>query len=281
MEDTLNASVSLFTIWGVRIVGAFMILIAGWVIGNWVKKLVQSIDKLDDTLKSFLGGLVKYAIFAISLVTILGQFGIQTASLLAVIGAAGLAIGLALQGTLSNVAAGVMLLILRPFNVGDFIEASGISGSVKDLGLFGTELATSDNIFIFVPNSQVWNSDIKNFSRNKQRRTDFTIGISYHDDINKAIKTIQTVLNKNKRLIITSGKESEIVVVNLGDFSVDLKVRYWTSTANNWNAKCDLIKAIKEALDKNGISIPFPTTTIEYANAFTHDNILEVKKKTA
>jgi len=259
----MDASVALFTVWGMRVISALFILIAGWAIGAWLQKTITSIKKLDGTLKSFLGGLAKYTVLAVAIVTVLGQFGVQTASLLAVLGAAGLAIGLALQGTLSNVAAGVMMLLLRPFNVGDYINTGSVEGTVKSLGLFGTELATADNVYIFAPNSAVWNSAIRNFSRNTQRRIDLPFGISYGDDIEKAMKIIQKVLDADKRLIDTKGKEPLIVVDNLGDSSVDIKVRVWMNAGDYWAVKWDLTKAVKEALDKGGITIPFPTRTLE------------------
>ncbi|CAG0891694.1 unnamed protein product [Cyprideis torosa] len=208
----------------------------------------------------------KYAILAVSLVAVLGQFGIQTASLLAVLGAAGLAIGLALQGTLSNVAAGAMLLILRPFKVGDYIEFGSAGGTVSSLGLFGTELTTPDNKYVFAPNSSVWGNEITNYTKNKQRRQDIAVGISYDSDINKAMKTIEKVIAKEKRLITTTGKEPMIAVANMGESSVDLKLRIWTTTDDFFTVQWDLIKAIKEALDTDGISIPFPTRTLEIVN---------------
>jgi small conductance mechanosensitive channel len=195
---------------------------------------------------------------------VLNQFGVQTASLIAVLGAAGLAVGLALQGTLSNVAAGVMMLILRPFNVGDFIEFNGKQGTVKSLNLFGTELATLDNVYLYAPNSTIWTTDIYNYSRNAERRQDLSFSISYSDDINKAFKTIQKVLDKDERVLKTEGKEPYIGVEALGGSSVDIKVRIWTA-ADHFFVKLDLIKAVKEALDKDGLTIPFPTQTLEIA----------------
>ena len=262
MDLDINSSVALFTIWGMRVLSAALILIAGWVIGNYAKRMITGIKKLDSTLKFFLGGMAKYTILAIAIITILGQFGVQTASLIAVLGAAGLALGLAMQGTLSNVAAGVMLLILRPFNVGDYIEMGNVAGTVKELGLFATEMATMDNIFLFVPNSQIWNSDIRNLSRNLHRRQDINIGIGYGEDIDKAFKVIQKILDKDERLIRTAGKEPEVMVGMLGESSVNLIVRVWSTTADVLHTKWDLTKAIKEALDEAGISIPFPTRTI-------------------
>lgn len=249
-----------------KVVIAALVLIAGWIIGSWLQKIITKIDKLDATLKTFLGGLAKYAVFVLAVVTVLGQFGVQTASLIAVLGAAGLAIGLALQGTLSNVAAGVMLLILRPFGVGDFIETASVAGSVKSLGLFGCELATPDNVYIFIPNSEIWNSDIKNYSRNTHRRQDILVGVSYSDDLDKAIKTINGVLEKEKRLITTSGKEPMVVIDSMGESSVDMIARVWCNASDYWALRWDLTKAIKEALDKDGITIPFPTRTVLHVN---------------
>lgn len=252
--------------WGVRVISALLILIAGWVIGSWVRRRIVGIKKLDKTISSFLGGLAKYMILAVSLIAVLGQFGIQTASLLAVLGAAGLAIGLALQGTLSNVAAGVMMLILRPFGVGDYIEFGSTGGTVISLGLFGAELNTPDNKYVFAPNSRIWGNEITNYTRNKQRRQDIAVGISYDTDIDKAIKTVNKVLEKETRLIPTKGKEPIIVVDAMADSSVNLKVRVWSKTEDFFVVQWDLKKAIKEALDKDGISIPFPTRTLEIAN---------------
>lgn len=266
MEIDLNEYMELAIYWGIRVVSALAILIAGWVAGSWVNSRIHKIKKLDGTLASFLGGFLKYAILAVSLIAVLGQFGVQTASLLAVLGAAGLAIGLALQGTLSNVAAGTMLLILRPFNVGDYIEFGGTGGTVTGVGLFGAELNTPDNKYIFAPNSKIWGNEIINYSRNLQRRQDIAVGISYDSDINKAIKTLEKVLSKEDRLVQTEGKQPIIVVDQMADSSVNLKVRIWTKTSDFFVVQWDLKKAIKEALDKDGIDIPFPTRTLEILN---------------
>lgn len=255
--------VALITFWGMRVLTALAILIAGYVIGKWTGERVKNIRRLDDTLKSFLAGLVKYAILAIALVAVLGQLGVQTASLIAVLGAAGLAIGLALQGTLSNVAAGVMMLILRPFNVGDYIQSGSIGGTVKSLGLFATELATPDNVQIFAPNSRIWSAEIYNYNHNKQRRIDIVNGISYGDDIDKAMKAIKAIVEKDDRLVTTTGKEPVYFVNALGDSSVNVTARVWCQGSDYWQVKWDLTKVTKEALDKSGITIPFPTRTLE------------------
>ncbi|MBX2834956.1 MAG: mechanosensitive ion channel [Micavibrio sp.] len=258
-----NEIIALVTLWGMRVITALAILIGGYVIGNWVSKRVKNLKRLDETLKSFLGGLIKYGILAIAVIAVLGQLGVQTASLLAVLGAAGLAIGLALQGTLSNVAAGVMLLILRPFNVGDYIESGSVKGVVKSLSLFVTELNTPDNVHVFAPNSQVWNASIYNYNHNVQRRIDIVNGISYGDDIDKAMKAIEKVVAKDERLVQTEGKKPVYFVNELGDSAVNVTARVWVKTSDFWAVKWDLTKLTKEALDKGGITIPFPTRTLE------------------
>lgn len=264
IETLVTENLPLFTEYGLRMIGALLILIAGWVIGNWVSRRVQNIKRLDPMLATFLGGFCKYAILAIAIVAVLGQFGVQTASLLAVLGAAGLAIGLALQGTLSNVAAGVMLLILRPFNVGDYIEfGGGNGGTVKALGLFTTELATPDNVAIFAPNSAIWNDEIYNFSRHMVRRQDLAAGVSYKDDLSKALKVIQDVLDHHEMVLKAEGQMPEAMIMNMGESSVDVKIRFWTKSPDYWPAKWDITKKVKEALDREGISIPFPTRTLE------------------
>ena len=259
MEIDLAQYIDLAITWGMRVISALAILIIGWMAGNWTKKRVQDIKKLDRTLSSFLGTFAKYAILAVSLVAVLGQFGIQTASLLAVLGAAGLAIGLALQGTLSNVAAGVMMLILRPFNIGDYIESGSIGGTVTSLGLFGIELDTVDNKYVYAPNAQVWSSEIINYTKHKNRRQDIIVGISYDDDINKAFDVLKSVLDKDGRVMTAIDREPIIKVVNMGDFSVDIMLRIWTKKEDYFGAQWDLKKEIKEAFDANGIDIPFPT----------------------
>ena len=264
--------IELITIWLFRVISAILILVAGYAIGQWLNTTIKKINKLDETLRSFLGGLAKYAVLAIAIITVLSQFGVQTASLIAVLGAAGLAIGLALQGTLSNVAAGVMLLIIRPFNVGDYITVGNVGGTVKSLSLFGTELATPDNVYIFAPNGQIWNQEIHNYSRNTERRMDITVSISYRDDIDKAMNVLMDTLNKDERVLKTEGSEPQVMVGELGNSSVDLIVRFWCGNADYWNLKWDLTKAIKKVLDQNNITIPFPTQSLEIISSPTENS---------
>lgn len=258
IEENLDLILKL----GVNLILALAILIAGWTLGNWTSNRIRNLKKIDETLADFLAGLMKYSIMALAIIMILSEFGVQTASLLAVLGAAGLAIGLALQGTLSNVAAGAMLLVLRPFKLGDYIVigSENVGGTVKSLGLFGTELSAPDNVYIFVPNSQIWTNDIWNYSRNPFRRQDINVGISYDDDINKAFAAIQAVIQRDQRILQNQDdKKPEVMVNKMSDFSVDLIIRVWTTGSDYWNVRWDLTKSVKESLDAAGITIPYPT----------------------
>lgn len=249
---------------GLRILSAILILGAGWLIGNWFRKRLSSIKIMDPTLGHFFGGLVKYILVSISVITVISLFGIPMASLVALLGAAGLAIGLALQGTLSNVAAGVMILVLRPFKVGDYITFGSEGGTVKSLGLFGTELSMPDNVYVFAPNSKIWGNEIRNFSRNPTRRQDILVGISYRDDIQKAMDAIHAVLAADSRILKEpQDMAPQVLVDKMADFSVDLIVRFWSAGSEYWNLRWDITKAVKETLDAHGITIPFPTRTIE------------------
>ena len=263
----VDTMVELTSVWGMRVVSASLILLGGVLAGKWASRAIKKIKALDETLRSFLAGFAKYAIFAVAVVTVLSQFGVQTASLITVLGAAGLAIGLALQGTLSNVAAGVMLLILRPFHVGDFISFGSTSGTVKNLSLFGTELATADNVYIYAPNSSIWNTQIQNFSRNTHRRQDIIVSISYDDDIDKAMAVLQKIVDKDDRIITTEGKEPSIKVIAMADFSINIQVRIWCNRTDYLGLRCDLHKQVKQTFDKEGINIPFPTSLVKMQSA--------------
>lgn len=267
MQENVDTLMPLLIEHSLSLVGAVLILIVGlWLAGRaqvWTIRALSKTPALDDMLRGFFGSIVRYLVLIVVVLAVLSQFGIETTSLIAVLGTAGLAIGLALQGTLSNIAAGVMLLIFRPFKIGHFVEIGGISGTVKELTLFTTELATPDNVQIIVPNSGVWGQPLKNYSAHATRRVDFSFGISYSDDINKAFEVIKTVLAQDARLHTTP--EAVIVVGNLGDSSVDIVVRVWTDSSNYWGVKFDITKQVKEALDASGISIPFPTRTIYQA----------------
>jgi small conductance mechanosensitive channel len=249
---------------GVNMVIAIIILIAGlWFAGRlrtWTMRGLGRWPSMDEMLKSFFGNIVRYLVLIFTILAVLAKFGVQTASLIAVLGAAGLAVGLALQGTLSNVAAGVMLLIFRPFRAGHYVEVGGVAGTVKELTLFTTELATPDNVQIIVPNSDVWGQPITNYTYHPHRRLDMTFGISYGDDIGKAMDIIRRELEAEPRCL--KDPEPFIGVINLGDSSVDIVTRVWVMNADYWPTKFDLTRRIKERFDEGGITIPFPVRTV-------------------
>ncbi|MBA43390.1 MAG: mechanosensitive ion channel protein MscS [Magnetococcales bacterium] len=267
-QEYIDTLIELTTIYGMRVIGAIFILIIGWFIAGRVSKYVERMfsrmKRVDPTLSQFFSSIARYAVLAFTIIAVLNQFGVQTASLIAVLGAAGLAIGLALQGTLSHVASGVLLLIFRPFKVGDFIEVSGHMGTVKRLSLFMTELAMVDNVQILIPNGKVWDQAMKNYSANPTRRMEFILGIGYSDDMDKAIKAVQGVLKKEKRLL---DDPAPFVAVNsLGDSSVNLVIRAWAKKEDFWDTKFTIQKQLKEAMDKAGIEIPFPQRTVHLIN---------------
>lgn len=256
--------VALITGWGLSVIGALAILVIGWALSRWAegmtRKSLSKSARIDVTLTGFLSSLVKYLVLVFTVIAVLNQFGVQTASLIAVLGAAGLAVGLAMQGTLSNIAAGVMLLIFRPFRIGDYVEVSGQAGTVASINLFITELTTPDNKQIIVPNSNIWGQSVVNYSYHSTRRLDLEIGIGYDDDIDTAITIIREVLDSEER--VSKEPEPVIVVGNLGASSVDLTVRIWVNAADYWPLKFELTKRLKQTLDTKGIGIPFPQMDI-------------------
>ncbi|WP_417461600.1 mechanosensitive ion channel family protein [Kordiimonas sp.] len=249
---------------GLTLLGAFLVLLLGlWFAGfveRRLEKLFEKSDKVDSTVGAFLASLGKYAVIVFTGIALLGQFGVETTSLVAVVGAAGLAIGLALQGTLSNLAAGVMLLIFRPFKIGQFVEVAGQSGTVKAISLFMTKMDTADNVRITIPNNSVWGSAIRNFNYHDIRRLQIVYGISYDDNIDKAMDIIRAVIAEDERCL----KEPEVViaVTSLGESSVDVMVRVWCASGDFWALNWHLLKTVKERFDENDISIPFPCRTI-------------------
>ena len=249
---------------GVNIVIAIVILILGlWFAGRcrtWTMRGLGRWPAMDEMLLNFFGTVVRYLVLTFTILAVLAKFGVQTASLIAVLGAAGLAVGLALQGTLSNVAAGVMLLIFRPFRAGHYVEVGGVAGTVKALTLFTTELATPDNVQIMVPNSEVWGKPITNYTYHPTRRVDITFGISYGDDIGKAMQIIREALDADARCL--TEPEAFIGVIGLGDSSVNIVTRVWVMNADYWQVRFDLMRHVKERFDEGGITIPFPARTI-------------------
>jgi small conductance mechanosensitive channel len=272
MEKTMDINVSemwdlgliVLAEYGLDVIGAIAVLLIGLWASGWAKrattKALNQVERVDDTLTGFFASMAKYVVLAFTVVMVLNQFGVQTASLIAIMGAAGLAIGLALQGTLSNVASGVMLLLFRPLSVGQFVDAGGAMGTVKTVSLFTTELATLDNVQIIVPNSQIWSSKITNYSVYDTRRIDIVMGIGYGDSIDEAMSAFQEIYGADSR--VHTDPESAMYVTNLGASSVDITIRVWCAAADYWGLKTDLTKAFKEVLDAKGIEIPFPQTVV-------------------
>jgi small conductance mechanosensitive channel len=271
MDDITNTATEyadmvavLLTTYGLSVLGGLVVLTVGWTIAGWARRAVDrglgKIESIDVTLRSFLASATRYLILVLTVLAVLSEFGIQTASLITVFGAASLAIGLALQGTLSNLAAGVMLLFFRPFHVGDYVEAGGHAGTVKAIDLFMTEFATPDNVRILVPNGNIWGGAVVNYSHHATRRVDLLIGIDYGDDMDKAIETIRGVIAADER--VHDDPEPLVVIGELADNSVNIVIRVWCDAANYWPLKFGMTKALKESLDKAGISFPFPQRTV-------------------
>lgn len=267
-DQTLQRITELVAQWGLQVLGGLAVLVVGYLVAGWASRRVLKFkdrNKIDPTVIPIVAKIVRLAIVALTLVMVMNQFGIPVASLLAVLGAAGLAIGLGLQGTLSNVAAGIILLTMRPFESGDTIEIDGTLMVVDEIGLIMSKLHRLDNIFIAVPNSQLWGRPIANFSKNTTRRVDMVVGISYEDDIDKAIELIHEELKADARIL---PEPAPLVAVGeLGDSSVNLLVRPWVNTPDFFPVKLDFTKRIKQRFDREGISIPFPQRDVHLFQA--------------
>lgn len=276
MEGTAETIMEIVTAFGVKVVAAVAILIFGW----WAAKIVRrSIVKIlskrgaDPMLISFVGSLSYVLILTFVVLASLGRIGVQTASFVAVIGAAGLAVGFALQGALSNFAAGVLMLIFKPFKVGDYIEGGGTSGVIEEIQIFTTKLKTPDNKLVIVPNAKITSDNIVNYSAKDTRRVDMVFGVSYGDDIDKTKALINDVLANDERIL--KDPAPTVALVELADSSVNFVVRPWVKTSDYWAVYFDSHEAIKKRMDAEGISIPFPQRDVhlyqhgERANAET------------
>lgn len=269
MPATVKAALPALTVMlvngALNILLAVVILAVGWAISRWfagwVRRALDRSSRVDRTLKPLLANFARYGILAITLISVLSQFGVQTTSVIALLGAAGLAIGLALQGALSNVASGAMLLVLRPFAVGDTIVVGGtITGTVREIGMFTTVLTTPDRIFVSVPNSEIFKTAITNYSREETRRINIVVGIDYQDDIDKAQAVLLDIMRGDARVLDTP---TPIAPVNeLAESSVNLIARCFVPNALYWDVYFDLQKAIKLRFDAAGISIPFPQRVV-------------------
>lgn len=263
MEDIQglwDATIVYLTTYGLQVVGAVVILIAGWILAGWLSKKVrkrcEKSPRIDETLTPLLEKVTKISILLITALAVLNQFGVQTASLVAVLGAAGLAVGLAWQGTLSDIASGIMLLVMRPFDVGDAVEIGDVSGVVQEIGLVVTDINSFNNVAIVMPNSNVWGNNIKNYVANPVRRLDMTLGFGYDDNMDSALQIVKEIINEDERIL--DEPEPQIAISELGDSSVSMIIRPWTNTEDYWPLKFDLTKKFKERFDEEGLSIPYP-----------------------
>lgn len=236
-----------------------LILLVGWrasgFVAHRVKLFLPRTKRIDATIAPLLSQLARYVILVLTIIVALSQFGVETTSVLAVLGAAGLAIALALQGTLANIAAGVMIIWLRPFSIDDYIDGNSLSGTVVEIGLFSTQLRTAGGVYVFVPNSQLWDAAITNYSREATRRLDIRCGIAYDADIKLARDKMMHIANNDMRVM--SDPAAIVYVEDLGDSSVMMLLRCWVGTPDYWDVKFEFTEKVKLAFDEAGIEIPF------------------------
>jgi small conductance mechanosensitive channel len=247
--------------------------IAIFILGRWAAKIVVSMvrkglakTEMEDTLERFLCNILSAILTVVVLIAAIGALGVETTSLLAVLGAAGLAIGLALQGSLSNFASGVLIVMFRPYKVGDFIDAAGVAGSVKEVQIFTTIIHTGDNKKIIVPNSQIMNGIITNFSGNDTRRVDLVVGCGYDDDIDKVYQVLQSIIDSDDRIL--KEPEPSIALSTLADSSVNFNVRSWVNSADYWGVHNGITEQVKRKFDEAGLNIPYPQTDV---HVYKHD----------
>ena len=263
VQQAIDSVIPLITSYGMKIIGAVVILIIGRIVAGILGKLAgKALEKakVEVSLRRFLTSLVRIAVIVFAIVAAMSKFGIETASFVAVLGAVGFAIGFALQGSLSNFAAGVMILAFKPIKVGDLVEAAGYLGVIEEIGLFVTQMNTLDNQRVIIPNAKLTSDVINNVNGNGLRRVDMTAGISYADDMNLAKKLCMDVLNNHPHVL--ADPAPAVAVSEMGDSSVNLIVRPWVHPDHYWAVWFDVTQGIKEAFDANGITIPFPQNDV-------------------
>jgi small conductance mechanosensitive channel len=246
-------------VWVMNILFAILIVVVGRIVVKWLMKLVRKLmvrADFDPILVNFASSIVNVVLMLFVFIAALDQLGVDTTSLIALIGAAGLAVGLALQGSLQNFAAGVMLVVFRPFKIGDVVDAGGAMGKIEKISIFSTTMITPDNRDIIVPNGQIYSGTITNYSANETRRVDLVFGIGYGDDMRKAKEIMEDIVAKHE--LILDDPAPGVAVAELADSSVNFNVRPWVNAADYWTVRADVIEQVKMAFDENGISIPFP-----------------------
>ncbi len=268
MENILTIIQNAIATWGLKLVAAIAILVIGRWLAGVVTKIIKAVmtkAKTDEMLVKFLGSIVYYALLAFVIIAAISQLGVQTTSVIAVFGAAGLAIGLALQGSLANFAAGVMLIVFKPFRVGDYVEAAGTAGTIDGIMIFNTKLKTPDNKVVWVPNGKIFDGNIINYNASDTRRVDMVFGCSYEDDLSKAKSILEDLLKDDERIL--DDPEATVKVSALADSSVNFNVRPWVKTADYWGVYWDMTEKVKLRFDQEGISIPYPQRDIHVHQA--------------
>ncbi len=258
-NEVVQKVVELLAVYGMKVIAALVILVIGRFVAIGIRRVIIKVmekQKVDDMLVSFVSSIAYIVLMAFIIVAALDRLGIQTTSFIAILGAAGLAIGLALQGSLANFASGVLMIIFKPFKCGDFIEGGGTSGIVEGISIFTTEMRTGDNKKIIVPNGKIMSDNIINYSAKDTRRIDMTVGVSYNDDLDKVKRVLEDLLASDERIL--NDPAPTIGVSELGDSSINFVVRPWVNSADYWAVMFDTNKAIKQKFDAEGISIPFP-----------------------
>jgi small conductance mechanosensitive channel len=259
LNDLTGKIWELVTIYGIKVLAAIVIFIVGRWVAKAIRGLVQRMMRkaqMDETLLKFVGNLTYIALLAFIIIAALSQLGIQTTSFIAVLGAAGLAIGLALQGSLANFAAGFLMILFRPIRVGDYIEGAGVAGTVEEIQIFTTTLVTPDNKTVIIPNASLTGDNIVNWTMKGTRRVDLVMGIGYDDDIDKAKQIMADILAEDERIL--KDPAPQIAMVELADSSVNFVVRPWANASDYWGVYMGITEKIKKAFDANGISIPYP-----------------------
>lgn len=266
-ESVLNSLVQLATTWGIKLLGAIIVLVISLKIIGWVKKFIQKspkLDKLDPGVRSFLGSFAGIGLYVLLVIVIASMIGIPATSLITILASCGVAIGLALQGSLSNFAGGMMILIFKPFKVGDYIEACGETGTVAEISVVYTVLLTIDNKRITLPNGTLTNSVIENYTAEDLRRVDLTVNTAYSSDTEQVKSVILKVIEKNAKVL--ADPAPWVRMKAHGDSALTFVVRAWCKTADYWPLYYDLVEDIKQALDDNGIEIPFPQMDVHVKN---------------
>ena len=268
MESSIDLMSYLSTENSIRVISAIVILLAGRMVAGIARKIVKRIlnkANAELTIVSFVGSVIYILILTFTVLAALSKIGVETTSIIAILGAVAFAVGFALQNSLANFAAGFLMMVFKYYKVGDYISAAGVSGTVKEINLFSTVLATPDNVRIMVPSGKIFSDTITNYSVNDTRRISLEIGIGYDSSIEKAIEVLTKILNNEKRLL--DDPKPQIAVSELADSSVNLIVRPWVNRADYWAVRCDLMRTIKETFDANEIEIPFPQRTVHMAES--------------